>query len=79
MEPARIGYSVPRSTGGAVVRNRVRRRLREALRPRLPELTGLDLVVSVSAEAARAPWPVLVAGVDRGIEAARRRLAGRGR
>ncbi|HEY8370081.1 MAG TPA: ribonuclease P protein component [Thermodesulfobacteriota bacterium] len=43
---ARLGLIVPRKIGGAVVRNRVKRRLREwfrALRPELPE--GLDLIV----------------------------------
>ena len=35
--PSRLGIAVPRSTGGAVVRNRVKRQLREAWRTRLPE------------------------------------------
>jgi ribonuclease P protein component len=30
--PARIGFTVTRKTGGAVVRNRIRRRLKEAIR-----------------------------------------------
>lgn len=34
----RIGFAVPRSLGGAVGRNRMKRRLREAIRPRLARL-----------------------------------------
>ena len=35
---ARLGLAVPKATGAAVVRNRIKRRLREAFRARLPEL-----------------------------------------
>lgn len=53
-----------RKVGGAVRRNRAKRRLREALRQtRLPE--GLDLVVVARAEAVTAPWSALVAELDR--------------
>jgi len=34
----RLGLAVPKAVGSAVVRNRVKRRLREAFRARLPEL-----------------------------------------
>lgn len=34
---ARIGFTLPRAFGKAVQRNRVKRRIREALRPRLRE------------------------------------------
>jgi ribonuclease P protein component len=37
-EGARLGLAVPKSVGTAVVRNKMKRRLREALRTRLPEL-----------------------------------------
>lgn len=42
---ARVAFSVGRRIGGAVVRNRVRRILREALRPLLPRLVACDIVV----------------------------------
>jgi ribonuclease P protein component len=46
-EPARIGFTVTKKIGGAVVRNRTRRRLKEAARLELREhvLSGVDLVV----------------------------------
>jgi ribonuclease P protein component len=45
--PARIGFTVTRKVGNAVVRNRARRRLREAARLVLAEqpMTGVDLVL----------------------------------
>ena len=38
-EGSRIGFTVPRALGGSVVRNRLKRRIREAVRlqPRLAE------------------------------------------
>jgi ribonuclease P protein component len=52
---SRFGYAVPRRTGGAVIRNRIRRRLRELLRI-LPLSEGYDLVISVRPEAAQASF-----------------------
>jgi ribonuclease P protein component len=46
-EPARIGFTVTRKVGNAVVRNRTRRRLKEAARLVLAErpVAGTDLVL----------------------------------
>ena len=46
-EPARIGFTVTKKVGNAVVRNRTRRRLREAARLVLAETpaAGVDLVL----------------------------------
>jgi len=38
LEPPRVAFSVPRSVGDAVTRNRVRRRLRVAVREHAPAL-----------------------------------------
>ena len=46
-EPARLGFTVTRKVGNAVVRNRTRRRLKEAARLVLTQrpLTSVDLVL----------------------------------
>ena len=55
----RIGMSTPRTLGGAVQRNRVRRRLRELLREQLTERepmgAGWDLLLIARPEAATVP------------------------
>ncbi len=45
--PARIGFTVTKKVGNAVIRNRTRRRLKEAARLLLAQrgLTGVDLVL----------------------------------
>jgi ribonuclease P protein component len=58
--PTRIGFSVSRAVGGAVQRNRVKRRLRELVRERYDELeTGWDLLLIARPDAARATYPEL--------------------
>lgn len=47
LEHARLGMAVPRRVGSAPVRNRIRRRLREAFRHVRHDLPPLDLVVHV--------------------------------
>lgn len=54
----RYGFVTPKRLGGAVVRNRLRRRLRESLR-RLPAEPGWDVVVSPKAPAAAATYQEL--------------------
>ena len=52
---ARLGIAVPKKIGGAVVRNRVKRRLREVWRELLPEVPrGADYVLLVRAPLAEA-------------------------
>lgn len=52
---ARLGIAVPKKIGGAVTRNRIKRRLREAWRELLPEVpSGADYVLLVRAPLAEA-------------------------
>jgi len=71
---ARVGFVVPRAVGGAVVRNRVRRRLRALMATRLEAQAGLDVVVGASAAAASEPWPALGSALDACLAGARARL-----
>ena len=48
---SRYAFAIPKRVGGAVVRNRVRRRLREILRATALH-EGFDVVISVRPEAA---------------------------
>jgi ribonuclease P protein component len=62
----RLGFTVPRAFGKAVFRNRVKRRLREALRVRLPEVAPeWDIVINPRRPAIAAPVEELRREVDR--------------
>ena len=65
---ARVGFVIPRGVGGAVARNRIRRRLRAALAPRLDGLTGTDLVVAVRPGAAELTGPELLEHLTRCLD-----------
>ena len=56
----RVGFSTPRTLGGAVVRNRVRRRLREIVRERLELIGGgWDVLLIARPEAAAVDYAEL--------------------
>jgi ribonuclease P protein component len=58
LEVTRFGFVVGKPVGGAVERNRVRRRLREAARA-LPVATGYDVVITARPAALAAPLATL--------------------
>ena len=65
-EGPRLGFTVPRAFGRAVKRNRVKRRLREALRVRLPEIgPHWDIVINPRRAALNASPEELRREVDR--------------
>ncbi len=54
-EEARLGIAVPKKIGGAVTRNRIKRRLREVWRQLLPQVPeGSDYVLLVRSSLAEA-------------------------
>jgi ribonuclease P protein component len=58
----RVGFTATKRIGGAVIRNRAKRRLRETARLLLPELgrVGCDYVFIARGGTAARPWPRLL-------------------
>ncbi|MEV4654563.1 ribonuclease P protein component [Micromonospora sp. NPDC049301] len=78
--PTRAGFVVSKAVGNAVVRNRVRRRLRALVRERLAALpAGSTVVVRALPAAAEASYPRLAADLDAALAAARSPRARRAR
>ncbi len=76
-EPARAGFVVSRAVGGAVVRNRVRRRLRALMGGHMESLPqGSLLVVRANPRAATARQSDLAADLDLVINTLLRRQVG---
>ncbi len=67
---SRFAYAVPKRVGKAVVRNKVRRRLREILRI-LPFEEGFDVVISVRPEASKSSYYALKQEVEMLLRRAR--------
>ena len=70
------GFTTTKKIGNSVVRNRSRRRLREAARALLPHLgvAGADYVFIARQETATAPWPRLLDDMEIALISLRRRL-----
>ena len=59
---SRFGFSIKKTLGGAVVRNRMRRRLREMVRCHREEIpAGWDIVIHPKPSVAKAPFAALTA------------------
>lgn len=62
----RIGLTVPRAVGKAVARNRIKRRVREAVRLALPGIAGdWDIVINPRRVVLRAPFESLRAEIEK--------------
>ena len=58
---SRFGFSIKKALGGAVVRNRIRRRVREIVRCHRQEIpAGWDIVIHPKSTVAKAPFAALV-------------------
>ncbi len=75
--PARIGFTVTKKLGNAVIRNRTRRRLKEAVRLLLAErarkgrdLAGVDLVLIGRDGTRKRDFPTLQSDIARAMEKA---------
>ena len=69
-EPPRVAFAIGRKVGGAVVRNRLRRRLRHLVREVVPAPGPGAWLISVGPGAAVLPYDQLGAALGRAICAA---------
>jgi ribonuclease P protein component len=66
--PARFGFIVPKTVGGAVIRNTVKRRLRAAGHSVLPAVAGgTDVVVRALPGSHDVPWTTLQSEIADGL------------
>ena len=75
-DPARVAYAIGRKAGTAVVRNRVRRRLRAAARECRAHLGPGAYLVGASAEAASLPYRELASCFTEALDALTARETG---
>jgi len=66
---SRFGFSIKKALGGAVARNRIRRRLREMVRCHRQEIpAGWDIVIHPKSSAAKAPFVAFTADLLRRLQ-----------
>jgi ribonuclease P protein component len=73
---AGAGFTATKKVGGSVIRNRARRRLREAMRTVLPitGLAGVDYVFIARQDTPDCPWPRLLDDMETALLSLRRRI-----
>lgn len=60
LSQSRFGFSIKKALGGAVVRNRIRRRVREIVRRHRMEIpAGIDVVIHPKSTVSKAPFAAL--------------------
>ena len=65
-EGVKVGFTCPRALGGAVVRNRIKRRVREAVRARLEQPgAGWEIVINPRIRAMTVPFSQLEREVEK--------------
>ena len=77
---AGAGFTATKKVGSSVIRNRARRRLREAVRLLLPlhGIAGADYVFIARQDTGSAPWTRLLDDMESALISLRRRLAAEG-
>jgi ribonuclease P protein component len=77
-QSARVGFTVGRVLGGAVERNRIKRRLREAVRLRRSSLKGagaVDVVINPKKSVLTLEFSVVLEEVGRALDVIAKKLA----
>jgi len=67
-EGARFGFTLPKFLGGAVERNRIKRRLREAVRLHARMIAPVDIVINPKKSALRVRFAELESDIQRAME-----------